>query len=296
VSEPECDSARKPDIEDREVLLDEREAVPDTLQELLSQADTGQAAVRGERAANATSSRVPWRDRYPLGAESAALTDRMLSTTDPHDVIHHVERTAVRLVPGATVASVMILGAEDRFHTSAGADPLAVQLGEAQHQAGEGPCQDATRSPGPKLSRCDDLAAPDTPWPRFSPAAVDLGIRSVAAVGLLPLSPARLGALHIYGREAHAFTDADVEATGVLASHLAVALLVLTQLDQTQGQLTHLWNALDTRDIIGQAKGILMARRHVTAGEAFALLSATSQRLNIKLRDLAQQVVQTGHL
>lgn len=321
------------DVEDREALLDERDAaaderdaILDALQASLESDPNGRAAARANarqaqeqarrirlrserareasrryRAANEAASGVPWRGRHPLGAEFAQLAHQLLASTDPHQVVRHVEDAALRLVPGAVAASVMMLNTDGRFcasqrtgtpHTS----PLAVRLGEAQTRAGEGPCVDATRPGGPKLARCDDLTAADGPWPRFGPAAVGLGVRSVVAVGLLPLSPARLGALHLYGREPGALTDVDVDVTVVLAAYLAVALIALTQVDQSHDQLTHLRRALDSRDLIGQAKGLVMAHREVSADEAFGLLAAASQRLNLKVRDIAEQVVRTRHL
>jgi GAF domain-containing protein len=312
---------RELDVDRREAVLDAREAVLDALQHSLGRLDTGHAAARAEasqarlqaqrlrsrsqqareasrqhRGAPTGAARPPWQGDYPLGAEFAALSDRIMSSTEPHQVIGHVEDAAVRLVPGATLASVMVLGSGGRFHTPAGTDPIAVRLGDAQDHTGEGPCHDATRPGSPKLARCDDLTAADAPWPRFGPAAAALGVRSVVAVGLLPLSPARLGALHLYGRDPGALTDTDVDVAAALASHLAVALLALTQLDQTHQQLAHLRDALDTRDVIGQAKGIVMTQHQITADEAFALLSAASQHRNTKLRDLAEQVVHDRRL
>lgn len=304
-------------IEDRKALLDKREAVLHALRASLERVEDGHAAARAEakqareqarrirlrsrRAREAvqqggTVVAVPWRGRHPLGAEFAGLADRLLSNGDPHEAVRHVEAAASRLVPGAVVTSVMMLDGESRLHTPGHASALGVRLGEAQREAGEGPGEDATRPGGPKLARCDDLAGPDNPWPRFGPAAVGLGVRSVVAAGLLPLSPTRLGALHLYGRAPGALTDDDVDVAVALASYLALALVALTQVDQTQDQLGHLRQALDTRDVIGQAKGLVMAQRQVSADEAFTLLSAASQRLNIKLRDIAERVVRTRRL
>jgi hypothetical protein len=236
------------------------------------------------------------RDAYPLGAEFAVLADRLLSSTGPHEAIRHVEDSATRLVPGAVVASVVTLDADGRLHTPENTDRLAVLLSDAQDKAAEGPCEDATRLDGSKVARCDDLTAADGPWRRFGPAAVELGVRSVVAVGLLPLSATRLGALHLYGHAPRAFDDADVDVAMVLASCLAVALVTSAQVEQTHDQLGNLRRALESRDVIGQAKGLVMAQRQVSAAEAFDLLSAASQRLNTKLRDLAELVARTRRL
>jgi hypothetical protein len=314
-------------IEDREALLDEREAVLDALQASLERVEDGHAAARAQavqareqarrirlrsqrargasqlgRAASWSSggaagdaSAVSWRGRYPVGVELAGLADQLLSSADPHRAVRDVEDAASRLVPGV-VASVMMLDAQGRLRVVEHTSSLAVELGEAQYEAGEGPCEDATRPGGPKLVRCDDLAAADGPWPRFGPVAVGLGVRSVVAVGLLPLSPARLGALHLYGREPGVLGDAEVDVAVVLAGYLAVTLVALIQVDRGHEQLGHLRRALDSRDVIGQAKGLVMAQRRVTADEAFELLAAASQRLNVKVRDIAEQVVRSRDL
>jgi hypothetical protein len=308
-------------VNDREAVPAEREAVLDAFQTSLDRVEDGRAAARREaRQARSQAARLRSRarqarevsgqgraarakprvassgDRSSLGTEFAVLSDRLLSSTHPQDAIRHVQDAASRLVAGAAVASVVMLSAEGRFFTPQHTDALAERLGQAQYEAGEGPCEDATLPYGPKLARCDDLAAADVPWRRFGPVAVGLGVRSVVAVGMLPLSSSRLGALHLYGRDPGAFETADVDVAVVLASYLAVALVTLTQVDRMQDQLGQLRRALDSRDLIGQAKGVLMGQRNVSADEAFELLSDASQRLNVKLRDIAEQVARNRRL
>jgi AmiR/NasT family two-component response regulator len=98
-----------------------------------------------------------------------------------------------------------------------------------------------------------------------------------------------LGALNLYSSQPHAF-DEDAEHVGLLfATHAAVALAAALQQE-------HLTQAIHGRDLIGQAKGILMERHKLTADQAFTVLVRTSQRSNTKLRDLAEHLANTGEL
>jgi AmiR/NasT family two-component response regulator len=106
-------------------------------------------------------------------------------------------------------------------------------------------------------------------------------------------SPPRLGALNLYARQPGALTDTDVEVVLLLAAHLATTLAALLRAEADRRQVRGLREALDSRDVIGQAKGILMERHGMDADTAFDTLSRASQRLNIKLRDLAEQLTKT---
>lgn len=93
-----------------------------------------------------------------------------------------------------------------------------------------------------------------------------------------------MGALNLYSKSPDAFDDESREMGSVFAAHAAVAL-------GSARNEEHLEAALASRDVIGQAKGLLMAREGITPDEAFAVLRKASQRLNVKLRDIAGRVV-----
>ena len=125
-------------------------------------------------------------------------------------------------------------------------------------------------------------------WPRFAPRAADLGVGSMLCFQLF-VDGDNLGALNLLSPEARAF-GADALSVGLLfATHAAVALSGARREDQTR-------MALDTRDLIGQAKGILMERYRLTPDQAFSLLVRVSQHTHVKVRDLAQQLSLTGQL
>ena len=167
---------------------------------------------------------------------------------------------------------------------------VIAELDRMQDTLGEGPCVDA-RS-GRDSVYVADLTV-DAPWPAFGPLATGAGLRSVLAYRLFAGSRT-LGALQLYARLPQAFNASD-RAQGLLfAAHAGIAL------DAAQAEASHRQRssdfqiALASREIIGQAQGILMERERITASQAFELLRSASQRLNIKLRDVAQELVDTG--
>jgi GAF domain-containing protein len=131
--------------------------------------------------------------------------------------------------------------------------------------------------------RIDDLAA-ETRWPRFGPAAAGLGLRSTLSFRLY-VHDEEFGALNLYSATPHAFTEDSYVVGEMFARHSAMAL--------AEAEHRHQFNeALSTRDVIGQAKGILMHRDRLTAEEAFDLLARTSQNGNVKLVELARWLVE----
>ncbi|MDT9594969.1 GAF and ANTAR domain-containing protein [Nocardioides zeae] len=165
-----------------------------------------------------------------------------------------------------------------------GAHEAVQEIDTLQHELEEGPCHEAMRRDA--TIHCEDLAV-DTRWTRWSPVALErLAVRSVVSH---PLSVGAkvLGALKVYGAEPSAFTLDDVDLLGTFAVHISVALAASRDLE-------HLHDALDSRTLIGQATGLIMARYDLSADAAFAALARTSQETNTKVRDLADQLVRTG--
>ncbi len=126
-------------------------------------------------------------------------------------------------------------------------------------------------------------------WPQWAPAAVDLGVRSVLATALIPGSPAgrSIGALNVFSRSANGLNWADLDVLLLLATHASLALATTHAVTRAELQAAHLRKAIESRDVIGQAKGIIMARRGVSAEAAFDVLRRTSQNLNVKLAEVA---------
>lgn len=230
----------------------------------------------------------------PLAREFTALTTALLASGSVADVLARIVAAVRRVVPGADMVSVTLRDEGGRFHTPVETDPAASSIDEAQYASGRGPCVEAARADGPALAFSDDLTA-ETRWTDFARAAVGHGYHSVLAVSLIPnAEPPRLpGALNVYATERDAFTAEDRDRLMLLATHASLALATCVAVSSSALQETQLRQAIVSRDVIGQAKGILMARRGLTADEAFDVLRRTSQDLNVKLVELAGTV--TAH-
>ena len=247
----------------------------------------------------------------PLVREIAALA-RVLSAPVGEaggvvDVLDRVVRAARTMVEGAEVVSVALRPDAGGFSTPAMTDELAARLDQTQYEVGEGPCLSATDAAGLGLAHHPDLALRDqvrddeaatgsrdggAAWPSWAPRAVELGIRSVLSTGILPdADPPRQAALNCYSSTPHGLHHADRDTALLLASFAGVALHHTAARTAAELQAAHLREALSTRDVIGQAKGILMERRGCDADTAFETLRNASQHLNIKLRDIAHTLV-----
>jgi hypothetical protein len=136
-------------------------------------------------------------------------------------------------------------------------------------------------------------------WPAFADRAAELGITDVFAYGLsVPINGTwlALGTLTFYA-EAAVDLDDDMRETGsLLAAYLSVAVGLEHDRHDLARREAALHRALGTRDVIGQAKGILMERQRVPAGEAFDILRRTSQRMNLRLHEVAARLSETGEL
>lgn len=195
------------------------------------------------------------------------------------NTLRSIVKAAVDIVPGAHCAGISLV--EGRKVTAeAPTDPIVVELDDLQTALGDGPCITALRDH--HTVHIADMAT-ETRWPQFTRHATDMGVGSLLSFQLF-VQLKNLGALNLYGLKAHAFTDDSIDFGRVLAQHAAVAMIGAEAEDQFK-------TALGSRDVIGQAKGILMERFDIDALAAFELLQRLSQRTNTPLRDIAQQVV-----
>jgi GAF domain-containing protein len=191
---------------------------------------------------------------------------------------------------GCDLASVTLEGTTNR--TAACTDEVALRIDEAQYDADDGPCLHALRT----RSEVDvPSMAAESRWPQFTARAQEHGVRSSLAMPLVLRGEGR-GSLNIYARHEHAFGDDDRERAVMFAEQAAVAVANSAVYWRAYDLTQNLQAALENRDVIGQAKGILMARNGVTADAAFDQLRRASQQHNLKLRDVADQVALTGEL
>ncbi|WP_035303370.1 GAF and ANTAR domain-containing protein [Actinokineospora inagensis] len=232
-----------------------------------------------------------------LASQLVRLTEDLLAAGSLVDVLERVVQTTKDVVGPVDLVSVTLRSPDGSFHTPVLTDLVAADLDLLQYEFGEGCCVECARPDGPAAAHSSDLGT-DTRWPRFGPAAAERGFHSLASVALLPevRAPRLSGALNAYSRERGGFDPSDRDALMLLATHASLALAASEGVTREQLRIEQLRAALDTRDVIGQAKGILMARRGIDADEAFDTLRRTSQNINVKLRDLAKTLVNRHHL
>lgn len=181
--------------------------------------------------------------------------------------------------------SLMLIQRGGRLSTPAYSSDVARATDRVQYETDEGPC--LTSMSSHRTVVIDDLQE-EGRWPRFAARVLELGVRSMCSFRLF-MEQDTLGALNFYASRPHAFGRRDVLLGEVFASHAAVALRAAI----TENGLEA---ALRSRDVIGQAKGVIMQRDVVTADEAFARLRELSERQNRPLRDIADDVVRTGEI
>src|SRR5690606_29442357 len=121
-------------------------------------------------------------------------------------------------------------------------------------------------------------------WPRWSAAVTDLGFRSVLSVPLATRTR-RFGSLNAYAHRPNAFGEDDVAVMSLLARHASVSLAATQNIEGLR-------KAVDARELIGVAMGLLMERYGLDADRAFDVLRRISQAENVKLRDIAREVVE----
>jgi GAF domain-containing protein len=217
------------------------------------------------------------------------LADAVLDLNEQPDPPHTLQRLvamAPEFFPSCDFVGVSLVQ-RDKITTPVATSERLRVLDEAQYVLGEGPCREAIRRD--HAVTVDDLAT-DPRWPTWGKAMVsELGIRSSLSLRLFTRADSSWGALNIYSRTPHAFTDADVVHGQTIAAMASVVLARSINDEQ-------LAMALETRTVIGQATGMLMERYGLDAEPAFNVLRRISNQKNVKLRDLATQVVATRRL
>ncbi len=214
-------------------------------------------------------------------AESFAEVARAL--TEEHDVDATLERICVLAVKtmDACEAAGISIASGPRITSVSMSDALPRILDDIQTETQEGPCVDAIKEH--EVFMTGSLPQ-EARWPEFSRRAYDqTGVQSVLSLRLFA-SGDTMGALNLYSTQPKAFDDQDVATGSVFAAHAAVALATAQRAAQLEAKAA-------TRDLIGMAKGIIMARQRVSDDEAFAILRRASQRMNVKIRELADRVV-----
>ncbi|MDF3313409.1 GAF and ANTAR domain-containing protein [Rhodococcus sp. T2V] len=192
-----------------------------------------------------------------------------------------ITKAARDVVPGAEDAGITLVARGRGFQSRAATSELPKAIDELQHRLGDGPCVQAIWNHETVLVA--DMTT-EGRWPRFAPEAARIGARSMLAFQLYTTEHT-MGALNLHSSHPGAFDNTSVSIGGTLATHAAIALIASQREEQFR-------DALASRDIIGQAKGILMHRFSIGAEEAFAILIRRSQHTNTPLNEVALNVIE----
>jgi len=219
------------------------------------------------------------------------LSRALLAADNVEGVLRRVVLAARHVIPGADLVSITICQDDGSLETPTGTGAEAVELDQTQYRTGNGPCVDAADPAGPAYALSNDLAR-ETAWPAFAADAIARGYHSVLATALLsgPEAVPFTAALNIYSRQRDAFDEGACDLAFLLATHASLALALAHSrgtVDTMEDLTVHLHRAVESHTVIGQATGVLMARRRLTAEQAFELLKRTSQNRNIKVAHLA---------
>lgn len=210
-----------------------------------------------------------------------------LAEASVDDLMQRIAEAAKVALPPVSDASVTFTRGGDTGWTVASTGPLATECDELQYDLGNGPCMDAASAGEVLLIR--DFAR-ETRWPHYAPNAYERGARSSLSIPI-PVQQQVLAALNLYSVEVDGFSDDDVVRAKEIASYAAVAVSNAHDYEAVAKRAAQLEEAMRSRAIIEQAKGVIMATTRCTADDAFALLRQQSQAENRKLREVAQEVV-----
>lgn len=226
---------------------------------------------------------TPRRDRIALQFAELLRDLERRQPSDTEIAMRELTERAVSALSGATSAGITVATRSGDVRTVSATHPDADKIDDIQRRNGEGPCLEAAWEQ--HTMRILDVAV-EQRWPAFCRDTLsDTGVRSVMSFQLFK-DRDRMGALNFYGDRAGAFEDDSVELGLILATNIAVAWSLLERDAQFRSALT-------SRDVIGQAKGILMERFSIDAAAAFELLRRLSQDSNTLLAKLAEQLTQS---
>ncbi len=216
-----------------------------------------------------------------------SISELRFSEHDLDSILAHIGRLGVQALPGWDAAATSMVQ-KDKLATFGSTDERVNTVDQFQYDQQHGPCVDAVK--GGEIHYFDGNEVPPK-WRQFADVAADNGVSSVVSFPLR-LDDQVIGAMNFYSREKGALREGQREEGQVFAAQAAVALSNAEAFATTGTQLDQLQEAIETRTMIGQATGLLMAQEGLTSEEAFQKLVKLSQNANVKLRDIARRYVE----
>lgn len=226
-----------------------------------------------------------WDGQDDVAASFSRFARTVQQQADPEQTLVEIVRAAVALIPGCDEGSISVVLGRREVTSHAPSGDLARVVDGLQGSCGDGPCLDAAYHH--ETVRVADLST-ETRWPLFTQAALKAGAAGMLSIQLF-VEGDNLGALNLFSRTPGAFDDESEHIGLMFAAHAAVAYA-------TAQKHAALDRVVASRQLIGQAQGILMERHKLTVDQAFALLVRVSQHRNSKLRHVAESLVVSGKL
>ncbi|GAC1386945.1 MAG: GAF and ANTAR domain-containing protein [Marmoricola sp.] len=214
--------------------------------------------------------------------EMAEMALGLYDEPGPVETVERVCDYALKAIDCDYAGVIFLHRKKGAIETIAATDPLIEKLDQIQMEIGQGPDIEALNN---RLSVIVSDTQLERRWPQWAEMVASAGIRSLLNIRL-HTSDETLGTLNLYSREPDKFDTDDQAAAHIIARHAAVAIAAARKEE-------NLWRAVDARNLIGQAQGILMERFNLDADKAFQVLVRYSQHNNVKLHDVARNVVET---
>lgn len=225
-------------------------------------------------------------DLFDLDAGLRELTTLLLVDETLASTLERVTAVAARCVTGGNSVSVSLLKSGSPYTANA-TDPRARSVDDRQYELEAGPIFAAISTGAPQAS-CHGDGEPA--WHELATYAAACGVHSFLSVPLV-IAEKAVGTLNVYSDDPQAFGADEVGAATLLAAQAAVCVANVKTHQACVTRIEQLQEALETRVVIEQAKGILMERHSIDDLTAFDQLRDSSQRRNVKLRTIAGDVV-----
>jgi hypothetical protein len=209
------------------------------------------------------------------------LVKGLQDPVDKQSILESLTLSASLSIPGFDGASVSMRDGDGAIQTITASNDLAMQVDQLQYELREGPSYDVISG---SRSTVVTFMEDERRWPRFAPRAVELGVGSMMSFELTE-APGLRSALNLYSEQGGALQAEAIAVAQLFAAHASTTLDLVDRVDQLEG-------ALRSRTAIGQAVGITMERYEITHDRAFQFLVRLSQNTNVKLRDIANDIVE----
>jgi GAF domain-containing protein len=225
-------------------------------------------------------------DHVMLHRELAKLPGATAGGVDLHQALHDLTLTTVAAL-GIDGAGVTVSTPTGNTQFITATDSVTLEVERCQDELHEGACVDSIRTS--QVVAVTDLSV-ESRWPRYRPVVLAAGFHAVAGVPI-PFDGRNIGAVNLYLNAARPWTTEELAAARTISNLAAGYLINRVLLRDTQTLAAQLQEALDSRIVIEQAKGMIAARHGITTDAAFDVLRSYARSQRAKLRDVADSLV-----